>query len=183
MKILILYFSKTGHTLEAVKATAEGIRAASSDADTVEVSDFEAAAVADYEGIILASPCWSGSVSPWGVALPVLRALARLQPDSLKGKRCGGISVHSMTGGQTTVKHLGKLLFKKGCEDYRSGPAAKAGVPFSLWKGPSVGAQDEERFKNYGTEFVAWYGKLQTRDLKGQPLTSDKVQKGPDLNS
>lgn len=154
MKILILYFSRTGHTLEAVKATAKGIQAAGSDADIVKASDFEAAAVANYEGIILASPCWSGSVSPWGVALPVLRALNRLQPDSLKGKRCGGISVHAMTGGQTTVKHLGKLLSQKGCEDYRPGPAAKAGVPFSLWKGPSVGAQDEENFKNYGIEFI-----------------------------
>jgi len=155
MKILILYFSKTGHTLEAVNATAEGIRAAGSDADIVEVHDFEAAAVADYGGIILASPCWSGSVTPWGVARPVLRALDGLQPDSLKGKRCGGISVHSKMGGKTTVKCLGNLLSGKGCEAYRPGPAAKAGVPFSLWTGPSVGAQDEERFKAYGAEFVA----------------------------
>jgi multimeric flavodoxin WrbA len=158
MKILILYYSKTGHTLEAVNATAEGIRAAGSNADIVEVNDFEVAAVAGYEGIILASPCWSGSVSPWGVALPVLRALRGLQPGSLRGKRCGGISVHSKTGGKTTVRHLGKLLFQKGCEDYRPGPAAKAGAPFSLWKGPSVGARDEERFKNYGAEFVAQDG-------------------------
>ncbi|MFC1607708.1 hypothetical protein ACFL47_07010, partial [Candidatus Latescibacterota bacterium] len=71
------------------------------------------------------------------------------------GKRCGGISVHSKMGGKTTVKHLGKLLSGKGCGDYRPGPAAKAGVAFSLWTGPSVGARDEERFKDYGTEFVA----------------------------
>lgn len=155
MKVLILYFSKTGHTLEAVNATTEGIRAAGSDADIVEVHDFEATAVADYEGIILASPCWSGSVTPWGVARPVLHALDNLQPDSLKGKRCGGISVHSQTGGKTTVKCLGKLLSGKGCEEYRPGPAAKAGVPFSLWTGPSVGAQDKDRFKDYGAKFVA----------------------------
>ncbi|MEZ4599552.1 MAG: hypothetical protein R2940_07160 [Syntrophotaleaceae bacterium] len=155
MKILILYFSKTGHTLEAVQATAEGIRAAGSEADIVEVNDFDPAAVASYEGFILASPCWSGSVSPWGVALPLLRALKGLQADSLRGKRCGGISVHSNTGGETTIRHLQKLLFKQGCEDFRPGPVAKAGAPLSLWKGPSVDARDEARFRNYGSEFVS----------------------------
>ena len=154
MKVLILYFSKTGHTLEAANATAEGIRVAGSDVDIIEVGDFEAAAIAEYDGLILASPCWAGSVTPWGVARPVIRALDVLQPESLKGMRCGGISVHSKVGGKTTVKDLGKLLSGKGCEDYRPGPAAKAGVAFSLWKGPSVVAKDEERFKAYGVEFV-----------------------------
>lgn len=155
MKVLILYFSKTGHTLEAASATAEGIRAAGSEGDVVEADDFEAGAVADYEGLIVASPCWSGSVTPWGVARPILRALDSLQPESLKGKRCGGISVHSTTGGKTTVKSLGNLLAERGCEDYRPGPAGKAGVPLSLWTGPAVGAEDEERFKGCGAGFVA----------------------------
>ena len=52
-----------------------------------------------------------------------------------------------------SVNRLRDLLSKKGCKDYRPGPVAKAGVPFSLWKGPSVGPQDEERFKAYGAEF------------------------------
>ena len=69
--------------------------------------------------------------------------------------RCGGLSVHSVTGGGHTVKALGKLLAKKGCTDFRPGPAVKAGVPFSPWKGRSVQSQDEERFKAYGAEFVA----------------------------
>lgn len=155
MKILILYFSKTGHTLEAANATADGIRSAGSEADMVTVSDFQASMVPDYEGLIVGSPCWAGSVTSTGVAKPILRALDSLSPDCLKGKRCGGISVHSTMGGETTVVHLGKLLSRKGCEDYRPGPAAKAGRPLSLWKGPSVGARDEARFKAYGAEFVA----------------------------
>ena len=56
--------------------------------------------------------------------------------------------------GHTTVETLGRLLACKGCEDYRPGPAAKAGTPFSLWKGPSVGAEDEARFKAYGAGFA-----------------------------
>lgn len=154
MKILVLYFSKTGHILEAANATVEGIRSAGSEADLVAVSDFQASMVTDYEGLILGSPCWAGSVTPWGVAMPVLSALNSLPPDCLKEKRCGGISVHSKMGGKTTVRTLGRLLSRKGCEDYRPGPAAKAGTPFSLWKGPSVGDQDEARFKAYGAKFV-----------------------------
>ena len=45
-------------------------------------------------------------------------------------------------------------MSQKGCEDYRPGPVARAGVPFSVWKGPSVGARDAEIFKAYGAEFV-----------------------------
>jgi len=35
VRILFLYYSKTGHTLEAARATAEGIRSAGSEADLV----------------------------------------------------------------------------------------------------------------------------------------------------
>jgi flavodoxin len=155
VKILILYFSKTGHTLEAAHATAEGIRSAGSEVDLVTVNDFQASMMTEYEGLIVGSPCWAGSITSTGVAKPVLRAVDSLPPDCLKGKRCGGISVYAQKGGETTVKHLGTLLSRKGCEDYRPGPAAKAGSLASLWKGPSVGVQDEARFKAYGVEFVA----------------------------
>ena len=73
----------------------------------------------------------------------------------MREKLCGGISVHSGAGGENTVRHLGEILAQKGNTDYRLGPAARAGVPFSLWKGPSVSAQDEARFKAYGMAFVS----------------------------
>ena len=155
MKAMILYYSKTGHTLEAVKATAEGVRSAGAEVDLVSVSDFQPAALADYDALIVGSPCWAGSITPGGLANAVRQALNSLPTDCLKGKRCGGISVHAMKGGETTVRTLGKLLSQKGCQDYRPGPVAKAGVPFSIWRGPSVGPQDEERFKAFGTGFVS----------------------------
>jgi len=154
MKIAMLYYSKTGHTLEAVSATAEGIRSAGGEVDIISVSDFSSATISNYDGLIVASPCRAGSVTSSGVAKAVVRALDSLPPDCLKGKRCGGISVHAKAGGETTVDTLGRLLFQRGCEEYTPGPVAKAGVPFSVWKGPSVGVQDEARFKGYGAEFV-----------------------------
>jgi len=155
MKIMILYYSKTGHTLEAANAVAEGVRSAGSEADLVDVKSFDPMALARFDGLIIGSPCWAGSITGAGIATPLAHPLKSLPADCLKEKRVGGISVHSATGGANTVKALGKLLSRKGCVDYRPGPVAKAGLPFSPWKGPSVSARDEERFKTYGTEFIA----------------------------
>jgi flavodoxin len=154
MKVLILYYTKTGHTLEAANATAQGIRSAGSEADLVTVKAFDVADLVSYDALIVGSPCWAGSLLPTGVANPVTRALDALAPGSLAGKRGGGISVHSGTGGKNTVKTIGEVLTQKGCEDYRPGPVARAGVPFSLWVGPSVSREDEARFRAFGAEFV-----------------------------
>ena len=85
---------------------------------------------------------------------PVVRALSALPPESLKGKRCAGISVCAVADAEITVKAIGEMLMQKGCEDYRDGPVAKAGIPLSLWKGPSVIPEDEELFKAFGAGFV-----------------------------
>ncbi len=155
MKLLILYHSKTGHTLEAVNAVAEGIRSAGSTVDLVAVSDFQAASVSDYDGLIAGSPCWAGSITGKGVAGPVSRALNSLPTECLKGKRCGGLSVHAKAGGKNTVMALGKLLSLKGCTDYRPGPVAQAGTPFSVLKGASVSSEAEAIFNAYGATFIS----------------------------
>ena len=154
MKVLILYFTKTGHTLEAANATAEGIRSAGSEADLITAQDFDSAQLTGYDALIVASPCWAGSVGRPILAKPIDRALTALSTDDLREKRCGGISVHSGVGAENTVQRIGEILTQKGCTDFRPGPVARAGVPFSVWKGPSVSPQDEARFKVYGTAFV-----------------------------
>jgi len=121
----------------------------------VSVHEFSPDALANTDALIVASPCWAGSITPSGVSRPVVKALQALPPDCLSGKRCGGVAVHSATGGKRTVATLGRLLASKGCTDYLTGPAAKAGSGLSLWKGPSVQPDDEERFKAYGADFVA----------------------------
>ena len=154
MKILVLYYTRSGHTLEAVNATAEGIWSAGAEVNIVSVIDFGAGSIVKYDGLIVGSPCWAGSVIGSGIAKPLSKVLKALPADFLTMKRCGGISVHSTTGGANTVKSLGELLAKKGCEDFRPGPAVKAGVPLSLWKGSPVGDQDKAKLKAYGAEFV-----------------------------
>ena len=155
MQVLILYFTKTGHTLEAANATADGIRSAGSEADLVAAQAFDAAQLAGYDALIVASPCWAGVADQFLLPKPMERALTVLAADALQGVRCGGISVHSGAGGENTIRHLGEVLAQKGNTDYRPGPAARAGVPFSLWVGPSVKPEDETAFEAYGTAFVA----------------------------
>lgn len=152
MKVLILYFTKTGHTLEAAEATAAGIRSAGSVADIVTAADF-AADLAGYDGLIVGSPCWNGAFGG-GIARPIVQVLDKLPPNALQGKRGGGISVYGGMGGENTVKAIGDVPARLGCENYEPGPAARAGTPLSLWKGPSVGSDDEERFRAYGAQFV-----------------------------
>ena len=146
--------ANVGHTLEAANATAEGIRSAGSEADLIPAQAFAPAQLAGYDALIVASPCWAGSVGRPVLAPPIERALTALSTEALLEVRCGGISVHSGIGGDATVQYIGEILAQKGCTDYRSGPAARAGVPFSLWKGPSVSSQDKVRFEAYGTAFV-----------------------------
>ena len=155
MKVLIIYHSKTGHTLEAATATAEGIRSAGSEVDLVSAKKFKAVMITDYDGLIVGSPCWAGSITGSGVAAPIAKVMKALATDSLETKRCGSISVYSAMGGTNTLGALGKLLSGKGCKDYKPGPVAKAGVPFSTWTGPAVSEQDENNFREYGAIFVA----------------------------
>lgn len=155
MKVLILYFTKTGHTLEAVNAVADGIKAAGSEVDLVSVRDFDPGVLSVYDALIVGSPCWGGSISSkMGIAKPLKKALEALEPGVLTGKRCGGIAVHAGGGGENTVKNIGLILNEKGCGDYRYGPVATAGSSISLWTGPPVGAEDQEILKAFGSKFV-----------------------------
>ena len=156
MKVLILYYTKTGHILEAANPVIEGIRSAGSEVDLVNVKDFVADRLSDYDAFIVGSPCHAGSVSnKAGIAEPIKNALNELKADALKGKKCGGIAVSaSRHGGKVTLDNIGKILINKGCDEYRPGPTAQAGVVLSLWKGPSVSVKDTELYKAYGAEFV-----------------------------
>jgi flavodoxin len=154
MKVIVLYHTKTGHTREAANATVEGIRSAGSEVDLVSAKDFDPGQLTGYDALIVGSPCWFGSVAG-GIATPVKEALDSLTPDALQGKRCGAISVAAFMGAEGTVAALGAVLERKGADEFKPGPTARAGVPLSVIKGPSVNAADEERFRAFGSEFVA----------------------------
>jgi flavorubredoxin len=154
MKVLLLYHTKTGHTLEAANAVAEGIRSTGSEVDLVAAKEFAAGQVADYDALIVGSPCWFGSVLG-GIATPVAQALDGLAADALEGKKTGALSVGAFAGAKGTVAAMGAILQQKGCAEFVPGPTARAGVPLSVVKGPSVSAKDEDAFRDFGAQFVA----------------------------
>jgi NAD(P)H dehydrogenase (quinone) len=153
MKALILYHTKTGHTLEAANAIAQGITDAGGEVTLASVKEFVPAAIADYDVLVVGSPCWKGSVGADGIAGPVDKALATIGGE-VRGKLCAGFSVNAGAGGENTVRSLGAVLNHKGCQRYVAGPVARAGVPLSLWKGPAVKEEDLQRFRAFGAELA-----------------------------
>jgi flavodoxin len=153
MKALILYYTKTGHTLEAANAIAEGVTGAGGEVTLVSVSDFVPAAIAAYDVLVVGSPCWKGAVGAEGIADPVSKALASMGGEVL-GKLCAGFAVNSGAGGEKTVQSIGAILNRMGCKRYYSGPVGKAGVPLSLWKGPSLKDSDLGRYREFGVELA-----------------------------
>ncbi len=154
MKIAILYYSKSGHTLNAAKAIEEGIKEAGFEATIINVRNLEPPILKTFDKVIVGSPCWGGCVLNNAVASPVSKALKKLPANSLKGKTCGAFSVFAVKGGDKTVKTLTDTLTSKGAEKCIPGPVVKAGVPFSVAKGPSITKEDLEALKQYGKDFV-----------------------------
>lgn len=154
MKTLILYHTKTGHTLEAIEAVREGLKEAGCQSDKVTAAQFNPDMLKDYQAIIVGSPCWGGSYGN-GLSKPVRLALERIHEGALDGLRTAAISVNGSLGGENTVKTIGEMLIKKGCASFIHGPVAKAGAPLSLWKGPAVKPEDLARYREFGRSFGA----------------------------
>jgi len=154
MKIGILFYSKTGHTLEAATAIAEGIKNKGVEVDLINVNNFEISTLKNYDRIIVGSPCWAGVVSKDGVASPMKKALKKIPTDMFKGKTGGVFSVYALSGAKNTINTLSKILKNKGCKAVIVGPIAKAGTPLSITKGSSVSKEDLKLYKKFGKTFI-----------------------------
>jgi len=156
MPMLLLYHTKTGHTLEAGKAIAAGVTEAGGSIQLVLAKDFNPAQARDCDLLIVGSPCWGGSMGA-GVSAPIAAALKQLTTE-INGKPCAGFSVNGSVGGLNTVKALGVLLKRKKCSEYLPGPVAKGGAPLSLWKGPAIKDKDLSLLKSFGAQLVQKLG-------------------------
>jgi len=152
MNALLLYHTKTGHTLEAANAIIQGIQKAGGSVTLVPAKDFTPQTINQYDMLIVGSPCWGGSIAG-GVSTPISDALNKIT-NEVKGKLCAGFSVNGGYGGQSTVRSMGERLKAKGCSEYIAGPVAKAGAPLSLWVGPAVKPEDLARYRAFGEELV-----------------------------
>jgi flavodoxin len=152
LKVLLLYHTKTGHTLEAANAVAQGIQSVKGCVTLVAAKDFIPQSIREYDVFIVGSPCWGGSMSH-GIATPIAQAIKKIT-NELSGKLCAGFAVNGAKGGKNTVRALGEWLKAKGCSEYLAGPVSKAGVPFSLWVGPAVSPGDLARCQAFGEDLV-----------------------------
>jgi len=107
--------------------------------------------VADRDVVIVGSPCHAGSVAiRAGVSGPIRSVLKKLKPATLEGKVAGAFSVNSAYGGQRTVRAIEKHLQAAGARTPRQGVVIRAGVPFSLFRGPMASEEDRGQLREFG---------------------------------
>jgi len=151
MKALIIYHTNTGHTRQAAKDVAEGLRAHGVDVNIKTANTLVEWDVTDQDIIVVGSPCHAGSVSiRAGVSGPILSILKRLEPATLTGKVAGAFSVNSAYGGQRTVDAIEKRLQGAGARTPQQGVVIRAGVPFSLFKGPMASKRSCNQLREFG---------------------------------
>lgn len=151
MKAIIIYHTKTGHTLQAAKAVADGLRAHDVDVNIQAARTLTGWDVADQDIIVVGSPCHAGSVSiRAGVSGPILSLLKKLESGALKNKIAGAFSVNFAYGGRKTADAIEKRLQSAGARTPQQGPVIRAGVPLSLFKGPNASKKACDQLREFG---------------------------------
>ncbi|MCG8571259.1 MAG: flavodoxin family protein [Spirochaetes bacterium] len=157
MKILILYYSHTGHTKNAADAVAAGIQEAGGAVTMVNTKDFDPAVIADYDGFVVGSPCWQKHFGdgPPQVDEPTLASIGKLADSSLAGKLVGGFVVTAETKGHRTLAAIEEAVVAKGGTKFKKGPIGKAGSPMSDWKGPNLMDEALKQYHDFGKSLVS----------------------------
>ena len=151
MRALIIYHTNTGHTGRAAEDSDEGLRSEGVDVSIQAVSDMAGWDVADQSVIVVGSPCHAGSpVIRAGVSGPIRSVLKRLEPSTLTGKVAGAFSVNCACGGQRTVHAIEDRLRAAGAQVPKQGVVVRAGVPFSLFRGPMASEESREQLQEFG---------------------------------
>jgi len=155
MNAVILYYTKTGHTLEAISPIAQALQEKGVSTNIVLAKDFDSTALNDIDIFIVGTPCWGGSSGITGVATPIQKALKKINSNALEKVKCFGVAVHAKYGGEATLNHLEKLLKNHGAVGMVKAPIAKAGVLTSIVKGKSVTPQDEQILYDFAESSIS----------------------------
>jgi flavodoxin len=158
MKTLIIYYSKTGHTLDAARDIAEGMKENQVIPEIRNYIEMKYRDLGNYDLILIGSPCHAGSTAPLrsGIARPLERFLKSIPRNFLQGKKAAAFSVNAGLGAGNTVRSLEKLLKRAGAlVVYSPGPAVKAGAPLSLWRGPDYNSRDREKLRSFGKQVAS----------------------------
>ncbi|MFH1239536.1 MAG: NAD(P)H-dependent oxidoreductase [bacterium] len=134
-RIVVIYYSRSGNTKKMAELVAEGVKEESISVDLQKVEEFDVESLPEYEGIIIGSPTYYGSM-----AAPLKQLFddsIRFQGD-LEGKIGGAFSTSANVGGgnESTVMGILKAMLAHGM--------IIQGCPLGDHYGPiAVGAPDE----------------------------------------
>ena len=151
MKALIIYHTNTGHTRRAAEDIVDGLKDQGMDVSIQAAGELAEWDAADQDVVIVGSPCHAGSLAiRAGVSGPIRSLLKELKPATLEGKVAGAFSVNSAYGGQRTVHAIEDHLQAAGAEIPQQGVVVRAGVPFSLFRGPMASEESREQLREFG---------------------------------
>jgi flavodoxin len=149
MKVLLVFHTKTGHTLEAAKAIEEGVRYAGHSINVVPVKECDPKHLEEYDTIIFGTPTWFN-----GACGPIKSFLHKIPKDLLSDKMCSAFAVMGGSGGHKAVEEIGLMVSEKGCIDFVPGPIVQAGGFLSIWKGYPISRSDLIKCREYGGELL-----------------------------
>ena len=151
MHVLIVYHTRTGHTRHAAEDIAEGMSGTGVTPCLLPATEIGAWDFSDVRGVVVGSPCHCGSLKiGGGIAGPVRAALDGLKPGMLAGRVAGAFAVNCLAGGRTTVRTIEDALVAAGARIVAPGILVRAGVPFSVCRGPMAGTQARQQLKAFG---------------------------------
>lgn len=152
MKALVIYHTKTGHTLKAAEDIARGISKSGIECVIKAASSLTGSGKSDldeFDIVIFGTPTYGNRLYRLP-ARPVEKFLDSLSPHGLEGKACGAFAVNAGMGGSKLVRNMEKRLLQLGGRVVTDGPVITAGVPLSLWKGPEASPEDIKKCEEYG---------------------------------
>jgi flavodoxin len=153
MKALIVYHTKTGHTLDAANDVAKGLGQKGVEATVKKAVDVRPGDIKGYDIFVAGTPTY-GNTRYNAPAKGVAQLLDSLEPSGLKGKYAGSFTVFAGMGGPKVVEAVDGILSRLGATVVAGGPAVKAGAPLSLWKGPSASDEDVKRCVDFGVKMA-----------------------------
>lgn len=134
-KVLVLYYSETGNTKKMAEIIGEGVKGEGLDVDVKDVNNFKTEELLKYDGIIIGSPTYYGTLAS---------EIKKLLDDSVKfhgqleGKVGGAFSSSANIGGgnETTILSIIEAMLIHGM--------IVQGFPRGDHYGPvAIGAPDE----------------------------------------
>ncbi|MDD5448685.1 MAG: flavodoxin domain-containing protein [Actinomycetota bacterium] len=152
LKALVIYHTKTGHTLQAAEDIARGLSESGIECTIKAASSLTESGKSDldeFDIVIFGTPTYGNRLYRLP-ARPVEKFLDSLSPRGLEGKTCGAFAVNARMGGSKLVKNIEKRLLRLGGKVVTGGPVIIAGVPLSLWKGRGASPKDVNKCEEYG---------------------------------